>query len=163
MLNLNTVAPHQQIPLIHVVHEDDELLANSPEAEWYKILQNLPWEQYRCIGADYYNALYHFNKSRVDRQKDKNSLSEKKETATQRLLLDRATMDESASVLLNEKFITEIDPIVSPSMIAPGKTPDRLGGKKPKCFFALFKSFIGVSLMGFESIPEKVHLLLTSR
>jgi hypothetical protein len=27
-------------------------------------------------------------------------------------------------------------------MIAPGKTPDRLGGKKPKCFFALFKSFI---------------------
>ncbi len=37
MLNLNAVAAHQQIPLIHVVHEDDELLANSPEAEWYKI------------------------------------------------------------------------------------------------------------------------------
>ncbi len=35
MLNLNAVAAHQQIPLIHVVHEDDELLANSPEAEWY--------------------------------------------------------------------------------------------------------------------------------
>jgi hypothetical protein len=49
--------------LIHVVHEDDELLANSPEAEWYKILQSLPWEQYRSIAADYYNALYHFNKS----------------------------------------------------------------------------------------------------
>lgn len=49
MLNLNSVAAHQQIPLIHVVHEDDELLANSPEAEWYNILQNLPWEQYRSI------------------------------------------------------------------------------------------------------------------
>ncbi len=49
MLNLNSVAAHQQIPLIYVVHEDDELLANSPEAEWYKILQNLPWEQYRSI------------------------------------------------------------------------------------------------------------------
>ncbi|CAB1082985.1 hypothetical protein D1AOALGA4SA_10573, partial [Olavius algarvensis Delta 1 endosymbiont] len=36
------------------VHEDDELLANSPEAEWYKILQSLPWEQYRSIAADYY-------------------------------------------------------------------------------------------------------------
>ncbi|CAB1074312.1 hypothetical protein D1AOALGA4SA_2131, partial [Olavius algarvensis Delta 1 endosymbiont] len=47
MLNLNAVAAHQQIPLTHVVHEDDELLANSPEAEWYKILQSLPWEQYR--------------------------------------------------------------------------------------------------------------------
>ena len=162
VLNFNTVAPHQQIPLIHVINEDDELLANSPEAEWYQILQNLPWEQYRSIGADYYNALYHFNKSSADRQKDKNSLKEDKETATQRLLFDRATMDETASVLLDEEFITEIDPIVTESMIAPGKTPDRLGGKKPKCFFALFKSFIGASLMGFESIPEKVHLLLTS-
>ena len=64
MLNLNTVAAHQQIPLIHVVHEDDELLANSPDAEWYKILQYLPWEPYRFIGADYYNALYYFNKSK---------------------------------------------------------------------------------------------------
>jgi hypothetical protein len=162
VLNFNTVVPHQQIPLIYVVNEDDELLANSPDAEWYKILQNLPWEQYRPIGADYYNALYHFNKLSADRQKDKNSFKEDKETATQRLLFDRATMDETASVLLDEEFITEIDPIVSPSMIAPGKTPDRLGGKKPKCFFALFKSFIGASLMGFESIPEKVHLLLTS-
>ena len=145
MLNLNTAAVHQQIPLIHVVNEDDQLLANSPEAEWYKILQNLPWKPYRSIGADYYNALYHFNKSRVDSPKDQKSLNEKKETATQRLLFDRATMDESVSVLLDEKFITEIDPVVSASMIAPGKTPDRLGGKKPKCFFALFKSFIGVS------------------
>jgi hypothetical protein len=39
MLNQNAVAAHQQIPLIHVVHEDDELLANSPEAEWYLILK----------------------------------------------------------------------------------------------------------------------------
>ncbi len=68
MLNLNAVAAHQQIPLIHVVHEDDELLANSPEAEWYKILQSLPWEQYRSIAADYYNALYHFNKSKKKRR-----------------------------------------------------------------------------------------------
>jgi hypothetical protein len=53
---------------------------------------------------------------------DKNSLKEDKQTATQRLLFDRATMDNTASVLLDEKFITEIDPIVSPSMIATGKT-----------------------------------------
>ncbi len=162
MLNLNAVAAHQQIPLIHVVHEDDELLANSPEAEWYKILQSLPWEQYRSIAADYYNALYHFNKSKPHSQKSGELSEEHKETATQRLLLERATMDETAPVLSEEEFITDILPTVSPSMIAPGKTPDRLGGKKPKCFFALFKSFIGASLMGLEAIPEKVHLLLTS-
>jgi hypothetical protein len=162
MLNLNSVAAHQQIPLIQVVHEDDELLSNSPEAEWYKILQNLPWRQYRPIGADYYNALYHFNKSKSHSQKSSDLSEEQKETATQRLLFERATMDETASVLSEEEFITDILPTVSPSMIAPGKTPDRLGGKKPKCFFALFKSFIGASLMGLEAIPEKVHLLLTS-
>ena len=162
MLNLNSVAAHQQIPLVHVIHEDDELLASSPEAEWYKILQNLPWEQYRLIAADYYNALYHFNKSKSHSQKSGDISEEQKETATQRLLFERATMDETAPVLSEEEIITDILPTVSPSMIAPGKTPDRLGGKKPKCFFALFKSFIGASLMGLEAIPEKVHLLLTS-
>jgi len=162
MLNLNSVAAHKQIPLIHVVHEDDELLATSSEAEWYKILQNLPWERYRLIAADYYNALYHFNKSKTHSQKSSDLSAEQKEKATQRLLFDRATMDETAPVLTEEEFIIDILPTVSPSMIAPGKTPDRLGGKKPKCFFALFKSFIGASLMGFEAIPEKVNLLLTS-
>jgi hypothetical protein len=162
MLNLNSVAAHQQIPLIHVVHEDDELLSNSPEAEWYKILQNLPWRGYRPIGADYYNALYHFNKTRTNNQKSKDLSNESKETATQRLLFDRATMDETAPVLSEEELITDILPMVTPEMIAPGKTPDRPGGKKPKCFFALFKSFIGASLIGLGPIPDKVHLLLTS-
>jgi len=133
MLSLNSVAAYQQIPLIHVVHEDDELLANSPEAEWYRILQDLPWKPYLPIAVDYYNALYHFNKSRTH-----------------------------SPVLSEEEFITDILPTVSPSMIAPGRTPDRLGGIKPKCFFALFKSFIGASLMGLEAIPEKVNLLLIS-
>jgi len=162
MLNLNFVAAHQQIPLIHVVHEDDQLLANSPEAEWYSILQNLPWKEHRKIGADYYNALYHFNKTRTKNQKNRDLSKEPKETATQRLLFDRATMDESAPVLLEEEPITDILPMVTPEMIAPGITPDRLGGKKPKCFFALFKSFIGASLMGLDPIPDKVDLLLTS-
>ncbi len=110
MLNLNSVAAHQQIPLIHVIHEDDELLANSPEAEWYKILQNLPWEPYRPIAADYYNALYHFNKSKTHSQNSSNLSEEQKETATQRFLFKRATMDETAPVLLEEEFITDILP-----------------------------------------------------
>ena len=86
MLSLNSVAAHQQIPLIHVVNEDDELLSNSPEAEWYKILKNLPWREHRNIGADYYNALYHFNKTRTNNQKNKDLSNESKETATPRLI-----------------------------------------------------------------------------
>ena len=162
MLNLNSVAAHQQIPLIHVIHEDDHLLANSPEAEWYSILENLPWKAHRNIGADYYNALYHFNKTRGNNQKNRDLSNEPKETATQRLLFDRATMDESVPVLSEEELIIDILPIVTPEMIAPGITPDRPGGRKPKCFFALFKSFIGASLMGSQAIPEKVYWLLTS-
>ena len=162
MLNLNSAVAHQQIPLIHVVHEDDELLAKSSEAEWYRIVQNLPWKPYLPIAVDYYNALYHFNKSRTHSQQSSNLSEEQKGAATQRLLFDRATMDETASVLSEGEFISDTLPTVSPSMIAPGKTPDRIGGKKPKCFFALFKSFIGASLMGLEAIPEKVYLLLTS-
>lgn len=161
MLNLNAFPVYQQVPLIHVVHEDDELLSASPEAEWYNLLSNLPWERYHPIAVDYYDALYHFNKTHANRPKA-TDVKETKETATQRLLFDRATMNEAAPVLFEEDFIAGQLPTVLPSTIAPGKTPDRLGGRKPKCFFALFKSFIGTSLMGFESTPEKVHLLLSS-
>ena len=105
MLNLNSVAAYQQIPLIHVIHEDDELLANSPEAEWYRILQDLPWKPYLPIAVDYYNALYHFNKSRTHSQQSCVLPEEQKEAATQRLLFVRATMDETAPVLSEEEFM----------------------------------------------------------
>ncbi len=161
MLNSIDFPDYQQIPLIHDVHEDDELLSASPEAEWYNLLKNLPWEEYHSIAIDYYDALYHFNKTHGNRQKT-TDVEETKETAKQRLLFERSTINETVSELFEEDFITGQLPTVLPSMIAPGKTPDRRGGRKPKCFFALFKSFIGTSLMGFESTPEKVYLLLTS-
>ncbi|MFH0727741.1 MAG: hypothetical protein V2B19_15540, partial [Pseudomonadota bacterium] len=161
MINPSTVPIYRQIPLIHVVHEDDALLSASPGAEWYNLLKNLPWEPYHRIAVDYYDALYHFNKTHGDKEKAID-VNETEEAAKHRLLFGRATMNEDTPVLFEEDFITDQLPTVSPSMIAPGKTPDRLGGRKPKCFFALFKSFIGTSLMGFESTPEKVHLLLTS-
>jgi len=62
---------------------------------------------------------------------------------------------------LNE-FINITADTVNTDAIAPGITPQRSGGKKPKCFFALFKSFIGVSLMGFAPEPETVHSFFTS-
>ncbi len=59
--------------------------------------------------------------------------------------------------------IEELPPSgVSPESIAPGKVPFRLGGKKPKCFFGLLKSFIGVTIMGFPGEPDKVDRIVKS-
>ena len=80
----------------------------------------------------------------------------------QRLLFERSTIDKDAPVLNQEEFINFSAETVNINEIAPGITPQRSGGKKPKCFFALFKSFIGVSLMGFPPEPEMVCSFLSS-
>lgn len=36
----------EQIPLIHVVDRDDELLLNCIDAEWYRILHHFVWQDY---------------------------------------------------------------------------------------------------------------------
>ncbi|MEA3415572.1 MAG: hypothetical protein U9R02_05350, partial [Thermodesulfobacteriota bacterium] len=161
MLNFNTVPVYEQIPLIHTVNEDDELLLISPDTEWYRTLKYFQWQDYREIAAKYYDSLYHFNKSQEKPQSNQRNY-EQKDQAVRRLLFSRATMDKTAPVLHQEEYKESFIRTISPLSIAPGITPDRLGGKKPKCFFALFKSFIGVSLMGFAPEPEKVYLLLTS-
>ncbi|MDL1973802.1 MAG: hypothetical protein LWX55_03255 [Deltaproteobacteria bacterium] len=51
----------EQIPLIHVVDRDDELLLNCIDAEWYRILHYFVWQDYLEMAAEYYDALYHFN------------------------------------------------------------------------------------------------------
>ena len=69
--------------------------------------------------------------------------TETKNEGRQRLLFRRPTMDKSTPVMheMNPKKIKKH--IVSPQSIKPGKVPKRPGGKKPKNFFALFKSFTG--------------------
>ena len=57
MLNRISISTHSQIPLIHVVNEDDGLLSNNCNAQWYSILKYFPWKNYRELGASYYNAL----------------------------------------------------------------------------------------------------------
>ncbi|MBL7180140.1 MAG: hypothetical protein ISS65_08015 [Desulfobacterales bacterium] len=127
-----------QIPLIITVDEDDKLLLNSPEAEWYRILKYFPDLDFQPIGAKYYNALYHFNKTRKNLGAKNQILgSEDKAQAKQRLLFERATMDKDTSVIFENDFSGPVEQIVLPHSIAPGITPDRIGGKKPKCFFAI--------------------------
>lgn len=162
MLNRISISTHSQLPLIHVVNEDDELLSNNCDAQWYLILKNFPWENYRELGASYYNALYDFNISKQLKEEYPKENKETKDEGRQRLLFNRTTMNKSKSVLHEMNHKQKAVPIVSPQSVSPGVVPKRLGGKKPKCFFALFKSFTGACLMGFAPEPEVVHNLLTS-
>ena len=52
-----------QIPLIHIVDEDDRLLLKSSDAEWYRVLYYFPDKDYREVAAKYYDALYDFNQA----------------------------------------------------------------------------------------------------
>ncbi len=159
--NLKYTRPPQQFPLILVVHEDDEFLYNSPDNEWYRILKDLPDFDYIELAADYYNSLNHFNKT-DEHVACANAENETKDEGKQRLLSERATMNDSQPVLYEQPIISGVEMIVRPTEIAPGITPKQMGGKPHKCFFALFKSFIGAPLMGLPAEPDKVHQLLTS-
>ena len=162
MLNFNFTErlPDVQLPLIHVVDMDDMILMNSEDADWYRILKNLPWLPYREIGAAYYNALYDFNQSQG--QMTTAGVIETAGEAAQRLLFERATVDKTQPVLEQPQYKPAPARPVLPQEIAPGIVPSRQGGPKPKDFFALLKSFIGAPLLGFKAEPEELHMLLAS-
>ena len=152
-----------QIPLIMEVYEDEHLLLSSPDTKWYEIIKNFPWQDYREVAALYYDALYHFNKTCVPPSSPPDTgNSEDKESAKQRLLFDRPTMDKTVPVLYEPEFQKVPARTVSPLSVAPGIVPQRPGGPKPKCFFAMFAAFLGVSIMGFEPVPGNVRFFLTS-
>jgi len=177
MLSLDVLQGHQ-IPLIHEVSCDDESLLNTIDGEWFPILYHLDWQDYRQTAADYYNTLYDFNQQQNQNdphqeietsssESDKPPATESLDQARQRHLFNRATAplpkNPPAPVLyrVNPK-ITENPPQVCACDVAPGVVPLRLLGRKPKCFFGLFKAFMGASLLGMPSEPEAVYLLLTS-
>jgi len=161
------IAQGHQIPLIHEVHSDDEHLLNTLDGEWFAILYHFRWEDYRQFAADYYNALYDFNRLAPQTATEECEVNaETKEQARQRLMFDRATAprptDPPAPILYQGEVVQRKAQDVQPADVAPGVVPLRLVGRKPKCFFGLLKSFLGTSLMGFAAEPEQVHLLLKS-
>ena len=112
------------------------------------------------LAAEYYNALYDFNLARRNKSDTFEADNESKEEAAQRLLFERSTVNKDAPILASQEIINPAAETVNINEIAPGITPQRSGGKKPKCFFALFKSHIGVSLMGFPPESEMVYNFL---
>ncbi|MDM8556792.1 hypothetical protein QUF75_18860 [Desulfococcaceae bacterium HSG7] len=162
MLNFNIHPISGQLPLIHVIDNDDWLLLHSSEAHWFRILFYFPWEDYREPAVDYYNALYDFNLAHRNDSGGIEPDNETKVEAVPRLIFERPAINKEAPILAQEEFKNTTAETVDINAIAPGITPQRAGGKKLKCFSALFKSFIGVSLAGFPPEPETVQSFLSS-
>jgi len=151
-----------QLPLLHLVDSDDYYLARRADVLWFEILVKLDWQPLVPVAAQYYEALYDFNVAQADAREKKErerpaSNPETKGTATLRLLFARPTMDPDAPLLDEELPKERPLATVNPAALAPGRTPIRLSGRSPKCFFALFKAFAGLPLMGRPAEPEFVH------
>jgi len=149
-----------QIPLIQFVYEDDLLLLKDENSEWFKILHDFVWQDYQNIAALYYDSLYEFNSSDQGSPKTNSTANETEEQAKQRHLFDRPTMqtndDQAMSPLYQYQPMTPTLTTVSAAHVAPGVIPSRFIGRKPKCFFAMLKAFLGVTLMGQKPEPEQV-------
>ncbi len=151
-----------QLPLIIVVNEDDTLLKNSSVADWYDILTNFDYTRYKDVAADYYNALFDFNQSCKVTDQKREIRNETKAEAAQRELFDRPTINKDNPVLYKPEIKPVQHKLITSDDILIGIPPHRFAGRRPKCFFALFKSFIGSVLMGLPPEPETAHMLLNS-
>jgi hypothetical protein len=144
--------------LIEVQESDDIWLRSQEDILWFHVVKSMPVEPLTKLAAQYYQALYEFNenqaiKNEANRTSQHNT--EGQAEATLRLLQSRATESDDVCPLHplfwqeNETSEVNINP-------APGVVPIRLYGKTPKCFFAMFKAFVAVSIMGKSAEPENV-------
>lgn len=153
----------EQDQLFYIVESDDVYLELSENIAWFSLLRDMDWQLLRPVAAKYYDALYRFNvRQAQNRQRKLPPNPESKEEATQRLLFERATLDEEAEILHQPKAAETLDVNIQtdPMTVAPGIVPPRWSGKAPKCFFAMLKAFIGVAVGGDPPEPERVYAKL---
>ncbi|MDM8540389.1 hypothetical protein QUF90_04810 [Desulfococcaceae bacterium HSG9] len=93
MFNFNPHPISGQLPLIHVIDNDDRLLLNSPDVHRYKILFQFTWEDYRVPAVDYYNALYDFNLAHRNNSDAIEPDNESGEEAVERFFFERPTIN----------------------------------------------------------------------
>ena len=166
MLSVSSSTAVGQIPLIQIVESDDCFL-DEADILWFRLLRNLDWQPLVPVAVQYYEALWQFNRDQLRERVQKEHSRpvpnpETKEEARQRLLLDRATLDPEKPVLAEGEANFREPLHVDPARIRPGCVPARLRGRKPKDFFAMLKSFLGVMVMGRPAEPEFVFADLTN-
>jgi len=153
---------YRQIPLIHFVESDDLFLHDQVDVVWFDVLNSLDYHKFQITAAHYYEQLFTFNQQqkqrRNERQEDPPSLNpETLGQATQRTLLERATLDDQTPILHERPQPTTPLTHVAPHEVIPGVTPMRLLGRRPKCFFAMLYAFLGTTLAHQRAEPEFVH------
>jgi hypothetical protein len=156
--------PAFQIPLIHIVESDDLHLERQEDILWFNLLRNFPWDLFRPTAARYYEALWQFNVCQAQARRERDAVlavnPETQPEATMRLLFERATLCEDAPALYELPASASPQIHVNPNDLRPGRTPQRWAGKKPKCFFAMLKAFVGVMAQGQPAEPETVFAAL---
>jgi len=147
--------------LIHLVESDDLYLQACEDVLWFELLRDLDWHPWRPIAAEYYEALWQSNEQAAEARRQREQTAppnpETKEEATARLLFERTTLCPGKSILYEPTRPILVPSHVDPDSIGPGRTPPRLAGRQPKCFFAMFKAFVGVMVMGKTPEPETVY------
>ena len=151
-----------QIPLIHFVESDDLYLEAREDVFWFDLLRGLDWPSLRPVAARYYEALWQFNEQQAKARAERSATAaaanpETPEEATYRLLFERPTLSEDAPILHEPKPLQPAVMCVDPGTLRPGRTPPRLAGRAPKCFFAMLKAFMGVAVCGTPPEPEHVR------
>ena len=151
-----------QLPLIEFVESDDLFFEDQPDVLWFDVLRNLDDRQFQSPAARYYEQLWLFNQqqaqqrnARLDNRPASNPETHKQ--ATERLLFARPTLDDNASVLYDPPHPERPSIHIRPESLRPGVTPPRFAGRPPKCFFALLKAFLGVTLAKQPAEPEFVR------
>jgi len=151
-----------QIPLIHVVESDDLYLEAQEDVFWFDLLRDLDWPSLRPVAARYYEALWQFNEQQAKTRAERLATTavanpETPEEATYRLLFERPTLCEDAPILHEPEPLQPAVMRVDPGTLRPGRTPVRFAGRAPKCFFAMFKAFMGVAVCGTPPEPQHVR------
>ena len=152
----------RQVPLIHFVESDDLFLHDQVDVVWFDVLNTLDYHAFQATAARCYEQLYTFNQQQKQRRIERNENPpppnpETQAQATQRTLLERATLDEQVPTLYARPEPTSPLISIAPHEVSPGVTPPRLVGRPPKCFFAMLWSFLGTTLAGRPAEPEFVH------
>jgi hypothetical protein len=148
--------------LFYPVESDDIALAQRDDVLWFEILRAFDWKPLQMVAARYYEALWCFNheQSEARRERERSAPvanAETREDATLRLLFARPTMDPEAVVLTEMEACESGDIRIDPRTLRPGMVPARLWGRAPKCFFAMFKAFLGLPMLGRPAEPEFVE------
>lgn len=150
-----------QPKLFEIQESDDFWLEEQVDLVWYHVLKTMDWKALRPIATQYYQALYDFNIEQAEKTMPMAS-EESQYEGTLRLLESRATESDDLQSLHPVFRNIKKTPNVDEASLEPGVVPLRMAGRQPKCFFALFKAFMGLLLKGRAAEPETVHEELRS-